>query len=160
MAVLTPAAALSLALQCPGLPPALAPVMVGIAQHESGLRTDAVNRNQNGTVDVGISQINSANFGWLGLTFETALNPCVNLVAGARVLLAKYNGDPPIAGKIAYASDVMARISAAAMKVQAAQGGPPDSPGASMADQNDTSVFTRPGSGRELVFSSTSNKRN
>jgi soluble lytic murein transglycosylase-like protein len=87
--------------------------MVGIAQHESGLDPTVVHRNANGTVDVGLAQVNSANFGWLGLTLETALDPCRNLAAGARVLLVRYNGNPPKdVGKIAYASAVTARIRA------------------------------------------------
>jgi hypothetical protein len=84
--------------------------MVGIAQHESGLDPTAVHRNTNGTVDVGLAQVNSANFGWLGLTMQTALDPCRNLAAGAQVLLVKYNGNPPDAGKVAYATSVTARI--------------------------------------------------
>lgn len=68
------------------VPPALAPVMVGIAQHESGLDPLAVRRNPNGTVDVGIAQVNSSNFGWLGLTAQTALDPCRNMAAALKVL--------------------------------------------------------------------------
>ena len=66
--------------------------------------------NANGTVDAGLSQVNSSNFAWLGLTLQTAMDPCRNLAAGARVLLAKYNGNPPDVGKIAYASAVAASI--------------------------------------------------
>jgi hypothetical protein len=106
---MTPAAALAIAMQC--LPPSLAPIMVGIAQHESGLDPTIVHRNSNGTIDVGIAQINSSNFGWLGLTIETAMDPCRNFAAGAKVLFARYNGNPPDFVKSAYASDVMARIS-------------------------------------------------
>jgi hypothetical protein len=40
------------------VPPAVAPLMVGIARHESGLDPAAVHRNANGTIDVGIAQIN------------------------------------------------------------------------------------------------------
>jgi hypothetical protein len=110
MTAMTAAAAIALALRCVG--PSLAPVMVGIAQHESGLDPAAIHHNTNGTVDVGLAQVNSANFGWLGLTMQTALDPCQNLAAGARVLLAKYNGNPPNVGKVAYASAVTARIRA------------------------------------------------
>jgi hypothetical protein len=108
MTTLTLAAVMALANTCVG--PSLAPVMVGIAQHESGLNPDAVNHNPNGTSDVGLAQVNSANFGWLGLTKQTAMDPCANLRAGARVLLAKYNGSGP--ATIAYASSVTARIRA------------------------------------------------
>src|ERR1700722_420576 len=108
MTALTPAAAMALALQC--VPPSVAPIIVGIAQHESGLDPVAIHSNANGTVDVGLAQVNSANFGWLGLTLQTALDPCRNLAAGARVLLTKYNGNPPDKAKAAYATAVTARI--------------------------------------------------
>jgi hypothetical protein len=98
----------TLAQACVG--PSLAPVMVGIAQHESGLDPTIVHHNTNGTVDVGLVQVNSANFGWLGLTMADALDPCRNLKAGARVLLVRYNGNPPDSVKAAYSSDVTARI--------------------------------------------------
>jgi type IV secretion system protein VirB1 len=96
------------------VPPAVAPIMVGIARHESGLDPTAVHHNANGTIDVGIAQVNSTNFGWLGLTMATAFDPCRNIAAGARVLFAKYNGNPPDVVKAAYAADVIAKIPAGA----------------------------------------------
>lgn len=90
--------------------PSLAPVMVGIAQHESGLDPTIIHRNPNGTFDVGLAQVNSANFGWLGLTMETALDPCRNIAAGAAVLLARYNGSPPDSVKAQYATGALAQI--------------------------------------------------
>jgi hypothetical protein len=39
------------------------------------------------------------------------MDPCRNFAAGAKVLFAKYNGNPPDVVKSAYAADVMARIS-------------------------------------------------
>jgi hypothetical protein len=108
MIAMTTAAVLALANTCVG--PSLAPIMTGIAQHESGLDPTIVHHNANGTVDVGLAQVNSANFGWLGLTMQTALDPCSNLAAGARVLLVRYNGNPPDTVKAAYASAVTARI--------------------------------------------------
>jgi hypothetical protein len=110
MSALTVAALTALIAANNCVPPALAPIMVGIAQHESGLDPAAVHHNANGTIDVGIAQINSANFGWLGLTMATAFDPCRNIAAGARVLLAKYNGNPPDAGKALYAASVLADI--------------------------------------------------
>lgn len=107
---MTPEFALAIALACTS--PSVAPIMVGIAQHESGLNPLATHKNANGTVDVGLAQINSSNFSWLGLTMQTAFDPCRNLAAGARVLFAKYNGAPPDVGKIAYADGVTARIAA------------------------------------------------
>jgi soluble lytic murein transglycosylase-like protein len=84
--------------------------MTGIVQHESGLDPTIVHHNPNGTVDVGLAQVNSSNFGWLGLTMADALDPCRNLAAGARVLLVRYNGNPPDTVKAAYSADVTARI--------------------------------------------------
>ena len=112
MTVLTVPAVLAIALKC--IPPSLIPMMVGIAQHESGLDTDAIHHNRNGTVDVGLAQVNSANFLWLGLTAETALDPCKNLAAGTKVLMVRYNGNPVPAVAAAYSADVMARITALA----------------------------------------------
>lgn len=42
------------------------------------------------SVDVGLAQINSANFARLGLTVDSALDPCSNLRAMQRVLLEGY----------------------------------------------------------------------
>jgi Transglycosylase SLT domain len=108
MTILTVAAALALVANC--VPPGLAPVMVGIAQHESGLDTEARHLNPNGTWDYGLAQINTVNLSWLGLTPVTAMDPCRNLAAGAKVLLAKYNGSPPDVVKATYSNDVMAKI--------------------------------------------------
>ncbi len=44
------------------------------------------------SVDVGLMQINSANFSALGLTVESALDPCASLAAGAAILRAAYGG--------------------------------------------------------------------
>ena len=108
MTALSIQAALAIAMKC--LPPAVVPIMVGIAQHESGLDPAAVHHNANGTDDVGIAQVNSANFGWTGLTWQSALDPCANLRAGAMVLFAKYNGDPPDALKATYGAEVLRRM--------------------------------------------------
>jgi type IV secretion system protein VirB1 len=42
------------------------------------------------TVDVGLAQVNSANFERLGLTVEQALDPCANLAAASSVLQESY----------------------------------------------------------------------
>jgi hypothetical protein len=119
MTTLTVAALSALIAANNCVPAALAPIMVGIAQHESGLDPATVHHNANGTIDVGIAQVNSANFGWLGLTMATAFDPCRNIAAGARVLFAKYNGNPPDSIKAAYSADVIA-------KIQAGEPPPPD----------------------------------
>jgi type IV secretion system protein VirB1 len=125
---LTVQAALAIALQCaPDLDPNL---LVGIAKAESGLDPGAIHRNANGTRDWGLMQINSANFGWLGLTPESSLDPCRSMAAGAAVLksLGAYNtgnGSRGIAN--GYAQRVMAAVHA----VKA------DSPAASPASSED-----------------------
>jgi hypothetical protein len=144
MTALTVQAALAIALKC--LPPAIAPIMVGIAQHESGLEPAAVHHNANGTADVGIVQVNTANFAWTGLTWQTALRPCANLRAGAMVLLARYNGNPPPMLKAAYAHDVLNRLRhlADTAPVQAAP--------AVSAQSAPASIFGRPDSQQALVI--------
>ena len=60
-----------------------------IAQHESGMRPLAFNRNRDGSVDVGLMQINSR---WLltlaryGIQPENLWNPCINGYVGAWIL--------------------------------------------------------------------------
>lgn len=49
-------------------------------------------------VDLGLAQINARNLSWLGLTVEAAFDPCRNLGASARVLLASYRRAAPMAG--------------------------------------------------------------
>jgi hypothetical protein len=107
---MTPEAALAIALAC--TPPSVAPILVGIAQQESGLNPSAIHWNENKTFDAGISQINSVNFGWLGVTKETLMDPCVSFKASARVLFARYNGNAPGLGKTTYADGVSARVAA------------------------------------------------
>lgn len=41
-------------------------------------------------IDVGLGQINSGNFGWLGLSLDALFKPCPNLAAAAKVLSACY----------------------------------------------------------------------
>jgi type IV secretion system protein VirB1 len=43
-------------------------------------------------VDLGIAQINSRNLSWLGLSLADAFDPCRNLAAAAKVLVANYTG--------------------------------------------------------------------
>lgn len=44
------------------------------------------------SVDVGLMQVNSANFSALGLTARSAVDPCASLAGGAAVLRAAYGG--------------------------------------------------------------------
>src|SRR3954470_7396840 len=52
------------------------------------------------SVDLGIMQINSRNFTWVGLTVESAFDPCESIRAGATVLtgFSKYNTGSPTRG--------------------------------------------------------------
>jgi soluble lytic murein transglycosylase-like protein len=68
----------------------LDPVLLhAIARHESNMRADAVNRNRDGSYDIGLMQINTS---WLpalrerGITAESLRNPCVNGYVGAWIL--------------------------------------------------------------------------
>jgi Transglycosylase SLT domain len=91
-------------------PPSLAPIVIGLAQHESGLDTTRVHHNPNGTDDYGLGQINSANFGWLGLTPQTVMEPCANVLAAAKVFIVRYNGNGTDAQKTIYANSVITKI--------------------------------------------------
>lgn len=60
-----------------------------IARTESGLNPAAINRNRNGSIDIGLMQINSA---WLptlakyGISTQDVWEPCTNIHVGAWVL--------------------------------------------------------------------------
>jgi hypothetical protein len=136
MTVFTAAALAAMIASNACVPPAVAPIVIGIAKAESGLNSWAVHDNtadvsftpssedeairlakallsHGHSVDLGIGQINAPrNLGWTGLTVETAFNPCRNLAASAKVLFAKYNGSPPDSVKAIYAQRVTASISA------------------------------------------------
>jgi type IV secretion system protein VirB1 len=144
MSALSVQAALALALQCaPGVDPNL---LVGIARHESGLDPAATHRNANGTTDYGLLQINTANFGWLGMSVESSLDPCRSMAAGAAILtgLARYNtGSPTLGITNGYSAAVTASVRAVKAGLEpAAASNPP------------TAVYAHPArSGRELVYS-------
>jgi soluble lytic murein transglycosylase-like protein len=64
-------------------------LLYAIAKTESGLDPVAVNRNKNGSYDVGIMQINSSWFPQLrkyGISEQELFDPCVNIHVGAWVL--------------------------------------------------------------------------
>ncbi len=55
-------------------------ILRAILQVESGMRPHVMNRNRNGSIDVGMAQINSIHFRELsqwGITPERLLDPCV-----------------------------------------------------------------------------------
>ena len=118
MTVLTVQAALAVALQCA---PTLDPYMlVGVAQHESGLETELVHDNNTGevlrgpgtleaatgliaaghSVDLGPWQINSRNLGLLGLNLADTFNPCRSAAGAQRLLqlFSAYNTGSPTRG--------------------------------------------------------------
>ena len=102
-----------LALRCG---PSVAPsTLASIARTESGFQPLSINDNTTKTsgvpatrdiaiqiasklleaghsVDVGIMQINSGNFGRLGLTLEAAFDPCRSVAAAAVILVGDYAG--------------------------------------------------------------------
>jgi soluble lytic murein transglycosylase-like protein len=64
-------------------------VLYAIAQQESSLNPRATNNNSNGSIDFGLTQINSQ---WLphlkqfGITAKSLMDPCTNLHVGAYIL--------------------------------------------------------------------------
>jgi hypothetical protein len=64
-------------------------LMRAIAQVESGTQTHVINRNSDGTVDIGLMQINSS---WLprlareGISEQSLYDPCTNAYVGAWIL--------------------------------------------------------------------------
>lgn len=68
----------------------VSPVLLrGIAQHESGMRASAVNRNANGSEDIGLMQINTVHLPRLarfGITRQALFEPCTNAYIGAWIL--------------------------------------------------------------------------
>ena len=123
----TVAAILGLASQCaPGVAPQ---TVAALVQTESHGRPFALNVNgasqpraqSNETdaiatarryvaagysVDLGLGQINSRNMRWLGLTWDTVFDPCINIAALGQVLTQNYNSvkagrDPQTALRLA-----------------------------------------------------------
>jgi hypothetical protein len=112
------------------VPPQASPVLIGIAQTESALNSLAIHDNTANVsftpssdaeaislakallghghdLDLGIGQINTRNLSWTGLTVEAAFDPCRNLAAASRILFVRYNGNPPVSQKAAYAQRVI-----------------------------------------------------
>ncbi len=64
-------------------------LLLSIAQVESSMNPNAVNRNKNGTIDVGLMQINSSNFAMLakaGFDRQRITDSCASIEAAAIVL--------------------------------------------------------------------------
>ena len=148
MTLLTAAAVLALAAQCQHT---FAPkTILAYAQGESLVRgglldASAVHRNANGSTDWGLMQINDGNFGWLGLTPATAMDPCRSIAAAETVLqtASRYNSGSPIRST-AYAILVAAREHALEATVDA-----PPSPAPRPA-ANPVSLPSR--TGRDMIY--------
>lgn len=64
-------------------------VLRAIAKQESNFRPDATNRNKNGSIDIGVMQINSSWLGDLavyGIGEKELREPCTNIKVGAWIL--------------------------------------------------------------------------
>lgn len=100
-------------------------LLKAIAMQESSGRANAINRNTNGTYDIGMMQINSA---WLptlkrhGIAAQHLWDPCVSILVGAWILsdnfarlgyttqgLGAYNAVSPHKREI-YARNVLRRL--------------------------------------------------
>ncbi|MEW6066845.1 MAG: lytic transglycosylase domain-containing protein [Nitrospirota bacterium] len=67
-------------------------LLESIAKTESNLKPTAINKNQNGSIDMGLMQINSLWIKELGLDPERLISdPCYNVKAGARILKSCIN---------------------------------------------------------------------
>lgn len=64
-------------------------LLYAIAKTESGMNPSAINRNENGSVDLGLMQINSIWFPTLrrhGIDEKALLDPCTSIHVGAWIL--------------------------------------------------------------------------
>lgn len=64
-------------------------VLYAIAAQESGLRAGAVHQNEDGSQDIGLTQVNSKwlpHLSKLGITQENLADPCINMHVGAYIL--------------------------------------------------------------------------
>jgi soluble lytic murein transglycosylase-like protein len=108
-------------------------LLYAVARTESSLNPVAVNRNSDGSVDIGLMQINSR---WLptlaryGIGSRELLEPCTNIQVGAWVLAQKirklgvswvavgaYNANSPVK-RIAYARKVYQNLPRASGELQ------------------------------------------
>jgi len=61
-------------------------ILWAIAKAESSFNPAEINHNRNGTVDVGLMQVNSLWADQLGQTWDHLNDPCTNVMAGAWIL--------------------------------------------------------------------------
>jgi hypothetical protein len=88
LTLLLPATAWGFCFEEAGNEYGIAPLLLwGIAQHESGMNPAAIGRNENGTYDYGLMQINSSWAKVLGTKHWMKLGePCTNIRTGAWIL--------------------------------------------------------------------------
>lgn len=91
------------------------------------------------SLDLGIMQVNTANFGWVELTLEDAFEPCASIRAGATVLIqiSRYNTGSPRAG---FANGYVRRVLDSRQLI-AKGGASADSPKAPPEVKHDWDVF-------------------
>lgn len=87
-------------------------LLYAIAKQESGLNPKALNKNRNGTIDIGLMQINSTHLPTLAkfnISREALNEPCTNIMVGAWVLASSFSkkgvswynvGDYNVGGKV------------------------------------------------------------
>lgn len=87
VSVLLPVSARAFCFQEAGLRYGVSPWLLwAIAKAESDLDPAARNKNRNGTIDIGLMQVNSLWALPLGETWEHLGDPCTNVMAGAWIL--------------------------------------------------------------------------
>lgn len=85
--LLLPASVHAFCFQEAGQRYAVSPQLLwAIAKAESSFNPSAINHNANGTVDVGLMQINSLWAKQLGRTWDHLDDPCINIMTGAWIL--------------------------------------------------------------------------
>ena len=86
--LLVPCQAFSFCFDEAGRAYGISPLLLrGIARVESNMNPAAVNRNSNGSIDLGLMQVNSFWLKTLGTTsHELTSDPCYNVMAGAWIL--------------------------------------------------------------------------
>lgn len=108
---------------------------------ESNLTQNSIHRNTNGTIDVGIMQVNSVNWSRLGLTPDRLFDLHANICAGMQVIAENYDVERRVScryntGKPDCASDYPDRIAAAMAHL--------GNPTSTQARDNDLEIDDRP----------------
>ena len=82
-------------LELAGMRYGVSPLLLkAVAMQESGMRADAINRNRDGSTDIGLMQINSRWLPYLarhGLKRDDLWDPCVNVHVGAWIMASNFS---------------------------------------------------------------------